>query len=235
MGKASNRGALLVKLYMGYGGLFYGLLYWVYVGYALKRDHGRVWVPKEWALYDSSIGRFSCSRIAMLLVNSSLQFLATYAMLLAFEYGLMAGINQGILSGTTNLAAVVSAVLMYLVFKERTTRTQMVGMVFLIASSILLGLNSGDKPDPEDDPNRDPTIPQYLPVLISASCAVMFGIRNVTIRYAVVNMGYEVLSLAIGQSALEGILCAIPATVLIILNGGEDANLMYIIFAAGII
>ena len=77
----------------------------------------------------------------MLLVNAALQFLATYAMLVAFESALEADLNQGILSGTTNLAAIVSAVLVYLVFKERTTRTQAFGMGLLIVSSVLLGFS----------------------------------------------------------------------------------------------
>ena len=51
----------------------------------------------------------------------------------------------------------------------------------------------------------------------------MFGIRNVTIKYGVVRTGYEVLSLAIGHSAVEGLLCAIASTAFIIYNGGEEA------------
>ena len=51
----------------------------------------------------------------------------------------------------------------------------------------------------------------------------MFGVRNVTIKYGVVRTGYDVLSLAIGHSALEGILCAVPATACIIYYGGEEA------------
>ena len=110
----------------------------------------------------------------------------------------------------------------------------MFGMLFLVASVVLLSLSHLGENDNEVTTQN--LMPAYIPALMSVLAGFLFGIRMVFIKYAVQVQHYDGVAFAVGHPAIDAFLCSIAATILLGVSQKEDDKdyeLILKAFAAG--
>ena len=67
---------------------------------------------------------------------------------LEFKYANLGGLNQGILPTLNSLSGVYAAILFYFTFNEIISIAQGIGMVFMLSSVVLFGLEGASAKNP---------------------------------------------------------------------------------------
>ena len=119
----------------------------------------------------------------MLWLCAGLNAAGIFVALYTFDFGARAHLNQGIVAAGFFMQSLFSSVGVYIVFKEKTYVVQMFGMLFLVASVVLLSLSHLGEND--DEVTTQNLMPAYIPALMSVLAGFLFGIRMVFIKYAV--------------------------------------------------
>ena len=63
------------------------------------------------------------------------------ALTFAYQYALLAGINQGVILTLNSLASVYNIFIFYFMFKERVNKIQITGILLMLCCVCLLSLN----------------------------------------------------------------------------------------------
>ena len=76
-----------------------------------------------------------------LLTNVGYFFTMTYA----WEFAKLGGMNQGVISSLVSFASVFNIIAFYLIYKEKITLTQFMGVLLLLGCAVCLALEAGSK------------------------------------------------------------------------------------------
>lgn len=154
-------------------------------------------------------GQFKRYNIIPLLGNGLTNLVNLSALTFAYQYALLAGINQGVILTLNSLASVYNIFIFYFMFKERVNKIQITGILLMLGCVCLLSLNGGSRKATGDGGGVDQRYYAFLSILSGMVSPLALSIKHIFIRYY--KKGYNTWDMAIDGLILEYLLYALMA------------------------
>lgn len=127
------------------GSLLVGLVYNGYGLCANKSKLGYFWSWPESRYHDDITGGLNYTVILIEVTLGVILFVTGIAILLAFEYAYLSGVNQGVISTLFAITSIYLALIFWIFFKESMTIFDFVGMLMLVACALMIIFSKGEE------------------------------------------------------------------------------------------
>ena len=228
IGEVSEHG-LISKWLMSFGFFILCFIYMMVVcgyqrytkGYFFKLTKSDLWKVDE--SDGRGTGSFDWSRFWGLLGAALSNFFGTLFVALCFQYSLLSGVNQGVVSTLFVLSSIFCAILAYFLMNEVMSLTESFGMLLVILCGVIIAF-SNEVGEVLQIDYKDQVSPM-VPILMATLSSVAFGARSIFIKYHATN-GYNVYNLAVQHLAFDGVVGTICLVIFIVQYGSPPGSIL---------
>jgi len=137
-------------------------------------------------------------------------------MTFAWEFAELGGMNQGVISTLVSFASVFNSIIFYCLYKEKISKAQLVGIVFLLGCALCLALEASSKKDTvaevdeevggvevKDSNGLSQKVNAFFAIMFGFLAPVLMSTKHVFIRKFKNQLGYKGFNQAIDSNIVE--------------------------------
>jgi drug/metabolite transporter (DMT)-like permease len=176
-----------------FGGFFQALIFLIGRFFYIKHTTGHFWNWENSGFRDPRTDTFRWKAVWAVLLDVVIKVVAGWLVIISFKYALYAGINQGVITTVFTLSSIYVAIMSWFLFDEKLNRFHIVGMLLLIACTILIVFSKTDnKKGKLKIYDQEVTeVAAYVPVGFALITTLIYSFRTIYVKIFVKNLNFN--------------------------------------------